>query len=153
MLLDLRAERAFLIRYPLDRIPAGQRITRAEWIVPVDLISATGREPSCTSGESSALGEPASVTITARNVPSRSPGLSRARRASRPTGPRSRRPSSPCPGPGELTINVTEDVELWYTGAAENQGWIVTVEDPAALVRLNSPLWVGQGAIQAADHL
>ena len=49
------------------------------------------------------------------------------------------------PGPGELAINVTEDVELWYAGAAENQGWIVTVEDPTALVRLNSPLWVGQG--------
>jgi hypothetical protein len=31
----------------------------------------------------------------------------------------------------ELIANVTEDVELWYTGAAANHGWMFTVEDDA----------------------
>jgi hypothetical protein len=144
MLLDLRAERAFLVRFPLARIPEGQRIARAEWIVPVDLISTVGE-----------------VKLHVRRLLGPwGPGVSHDFRTQRPKpvawsqpgakGVSTDRASQPSamvtvPGPGELTINVTEDVELWYTGVAENQGWIVTVEDPAALVRLSSPLWVGQG--------
>lgn len=146
-LLDLRAERAFLVRYPLGRIPQGQRIARAEWILPVGLISATS-EPKLHVRR--ILGEWGA-------------GVSYDHRALRPkairwTQPgaggvstdRAAQPSAvvAVPGMGELTINVTEDVELWYTGVAENQGWIVTVEDPAALVRLNSPFWTGHGAFK-----
>lgn len=144
-LLDLRAERAFLIRFPLTRIPEGQRIARAEWVVPVDLISTVG----------------ADVKLHVRRLLGEwGPGVCYEYRMQRPQAvkwnqpgakgvstDRASQPSAvvPVAGPGELTINVTEDVELWYTGAAQNQGWIVTVEDPAALIRLTSPLWVGQG--------
>lgn len=143
-MIDLRAERAFLVRFPLDRIPAGQRIARAEWIVPVDLISTTSE-----------------VKLHVRRLLGDwGPGVSYEFRTQRPkpitwsqpgakgvSTDRASQPSSivTVPGPGELTINVTEDVELWYAGVAENQGWIVTIEDPAALVRLGSPLWAGQG--------
>lgn len=144
-LLDLRAERAFLIRYPLTRIPEGQRIARAEWIVPVELISTAG----------------ADVKLHVRRLLGEwGPGVCYDFRTRRPqpvawnqpgakgvSTDRASQPSAvvPVTGSGELIINVTEDVELWYTGAAHNQGWIVTVEDPAALIRLSSPLWVGQG--------
>ena len=143
-LLDLRAERAFLVRFPLTRIPEGQRIARAEWIVPVDLISSV-----------------AEVKLHVRRVLGEwGPGVCYDFRTQRPKpikwnqpgakGVSTDRASQPSavvtvPGSGELTINVTEDVELWYSGVAENQGWIVTVEDPTALVRLGSPLWSGQG--------
>ena len=143
-LLDLRAERAFLVRFPLDRIPEGQRIARAEWIVPVDFITSTSE-----------------VKLYVRRLLGEwGPGVSYDFRMQRPKpiawnqpgakGVSTDRASQPSavitvPGPGELTINVTEDVELWYAGVAENQGWIVNVEDPAGLVRLASPLWAGQG--------
>jgi hypothetical protein len=145
-LLDIRAERAFLVRYPLTRIPEGQRIARAEWIVPVGLISTS-------------VGGDVKLHVR-RIIGGWGAGVCHEYRMLRPTptkwsqpgasAPAADRVSQPSaivavPGPGELTINVTEDVELWYTGAAKNQGWIVTVEDPAALVRLNSPLWAGQG--------
>jgi hypothetical protein len=144
ILLDLRAERAFLVRFPLDRIPAGQRIARAEWIVPVDLISSTGEVKLHVRRLLGDWGSGASYdfrTQRPKPVAWSQPGAKGVStdRASQPSA------VVKVPGPGELTINVTEDVELWYTGVAENQGWIVTVEDPAALVRLGSPLWTGQG--------
>ncbi len=44
-------------------------------------------------------------------------------------------------GAGELTVNVTEDVELWYAKAANNDGWMFTVNAPDGFVRMNSPSW------------
>jgi hypothetical protein len=48
-------------------------------------------------------------------------------------------------GAGEQVINLTEDVELWYTGAGTNHGWALTVEDADVLVRLASPIGAGKG--------
>lgn len=42
------------------------------------------------------------------------------------------------PKVGEYTVDVTEDIELWYTGAATNRGWIMTLE-PDGNVYLPSP--------------
>jgi hypothetical protein len=33
---------AFLIRYPLEKIPAGQKITRAEWLIRLQILSTRG---------------------------------------------------------------------------------------------------------------
>jgi hypothetical protein len=33
----------------------------------------------------------------------------------------------------EQTVNLTEDVELWYSGAVANRGWIFTMENDATL--------------------
>src|SRR6266853_1638394 len=40
--IDLNSKRSFLIRFPLDRIPRGQRITKAEWTVPYTYVSPAG---------------------------------------------------------------------------------------------------------------
>jgi hypothetical protein len=42
---------------------------------------------------------------------------------------------------GEVTMNVTQDVELWYSGAAPNHGWILTAEDADLFLRMSSPFW------------
>jgi hypothetical protein len=47
---------------------------------------------------------------------------------------------------GDLIVNVTEDVELWRSGRAPNNGWLLTVEDPGVDVRLQSPIWTGRAA-------
>jgi hypothetical protein len=143
-LLDLQGDRVFLIRFPLDRIPAGQRIVRAEWIVPIDLIAGAGTAKLHVRRVLGPWGVGACYDYRMRRpkpVPWKQPGAKgiAADRAAQPTAVVN------VVDPGEYTINVTEDVELWNTGAAENQGWLVTCEDPAGLVRLASPLWTGQG--------
>jgi hypothetical protein len=45
---------------------------------------------------------------------------------------------------GEVIINVTGDVELWHRGAAPNNGWLLSVEDPGVALTFRSPLWDGQ---------
>lgn len=143
-LLDLQGDRVFLIRFPLDRIPAGQRIVRAEWIVPIDLIAGAATTKLHVRRVLGPWGVGACYDYRMRRpkpVPWKQPGAKgiAADRAAQPTAVVN------VVDPGEYTINVTEDVELWNTGAAENQGWLVTCEDPAGLVRLASPLWTGQG--------
>ena len=40
---------------------------------------------------------------------------------------------------GEQTVDLTEDIELWYTGGSPNRGWIFTVEPDGNLAYLPSP--------------
>ena len=40
---------------------------------------------------------------------------------------------------GEYTIDLTEDVELWYTGAVPNRGWILTQENEGQRAYVASP--------------
>ena len=138
--IDVTTKSAFLIRYPLDRIPPGQRITRAEWVVPYQLvIPANG------------------VRLQVRRIlASWGAGVSHARRMARPepmawTTPGARAlgqdraaqatATATVKGTGEQSFNVTQDVELWYSGAAPNHGWLLGVEDQDALVRMTSPFW------------
>ncbi len=147
MALDLRADRAFLVSYPLTRIPPGQRIARAEWIVPVGLISGTNEAKVFVRRILGTWGAGACYDLRLlRPKPLKwtQPG------AAGVSTDRAAQPSAvvAVKGSGELVINVTEDVELWYTGVAANEGWLVTVEDPTALVRLHSPFWIGHGAFK-----
>lgn len=145
--LDLTTERSFLIRYSLDRIPEGQRITRAEWILPF-----VGTIPA---GEQR--------LHVRRILGNWGPGVCYEYRLTRPKPEPWHTPGAAGVGTdvaqrasaiiklgeaGPQIINVTEDVELWYTGATANQGWIVTVEDPGTLIRLRSPLWDGKGTMK-----
>ena len=142
--IDLRAERKFLIRYPLDRIPDGQRVTRAEWIVPVSLVSPVGEHRLYIRRLIGAWGVGVCHDyrqIRPTKLPWHAPGASGASTDRATQASAIVKVSSG----GELNINVTEDIELWYTGAVANQGWIVTVEDATSLIRINSPLWTGQG--------
>ena len=41
---------------------------------------------------------------------------------------------------GEQTADVTEDIELWYTGAAPNRGWILTLDDTSPSISVPAPL-------------
>jgi hypothetical protein len=137
--LDMQPSRAFLIRYPLDKIPKGQRITKAEWVVPVQLTSA---------GEQ---------RLHIRRILAEwGPGVCHQYRMARPNkvewkqaGARGAS-SDRAPKDSALVkitqttahehvVNVTEDVELWYTGAGANHGWMITCDDPDVLVRLPSP--------------
>jgi hypothetical protein len=135
--LHLRNGTAFLIAFPLDKLPKGQRITNAELVVPVHYAEGEHR-----------------VTVR-RVLGSWGPGVCHRYRMVRPRPVEWARagasaPASDCAARataqlridarGEKTVNVTEDVELWYTGAAANQGWVFHAEDQNASLHLVSPV-------------
>ena len=128
--------KAFLLALPLDAIPKGQRITRAELILPVHYAVPEQR-----------------VTIR-RVLADWGPGVNYKYRRQRPKAVEWAKPGAAgaadcapkatavvkADAAGEKTANVTEDVELWYGGAASNHGWALTVEDLYAAIHLLSPL-------------
>ena len=136
----LTGKQAFLIRFPLDRIPPGQRITKAEWIVPhLSVYPAGGTRLQVR-----------------RLLKEWGPGVSHQYRMVRPQRVEWHTPgarglgqdrateataTATIKGAGEQVFNVTEDVELWYTGAAANYGWILTAEEQDIYVRLPSPFY------------
>jgi hypothetical protein len=138
--IDLTPKQSFLIRYPLDRIPPGQRITKAEWTVPIiQAYPATGVRMQVR--RLLADWGPGVCHLYRRTRPERvewdTPGAQRggADRVAEPTD------TAVAHNAGEITFNVTEDVELWYGGAAANHGWILTAEDADLFLRMSSPFW------------
>lgn len=139
----LEPQRSFLIRFPLDMVPADQRIVHAELVVNVS--SYSGTEPRFYIWRTLAQWG-AGVCHDYRKVEGEDyiewtkPGAAgiSSDRATQPTDVLRLTES------GDVVINVTEDVELWYTGAAPNEGWMLTVEDPQVRVVLPSPAWTGQ---------
>ena len=141
----LEPQRSFLIRFPLDMVPADQRIVHAELVVNVS--SYSGNEPRFYIWRTLASWG-AGVCHDYRKVDGEDyiawtkPGAAgiSSDRATQPTDVIRLTEN------GDVVINVTEDVELWYTGAAPNEGWMLTVEDPEVRIVLPSPAWTGQAA-------
>lgn len=138
------ADRAFFICFPLDKIPKGQRILKAELIFQSTL-QTPGEQKLFLRRILAPWG--AGVCWQYRQIrPTRdewkSPGgrgagTDRAAKASAVIR---------CNGAGEKVVNVTEDVELWYSGASPNHGWMLSVEDPEIYVLLLSPVWSNRGS-------
>jgi len=141
--IDVMPTRSFLICYPLERIPKGQKITSAEWVIPVMLTNA-GEQKLHVRRIVGNWGAGVCHTYRAvlpEKIPWSTPGAkgSAIDRALQSSG------VAHVTGAGNITLNVTDDVQLWYTGAVANQGWILNVEEPRGMVRLHSPLVQGRG--------
>lgn len=129
--------RALLIEFPFEKIPAGQRIAHAELVVHVAAYS--GSEPRfylwrmINDWGAGACWD--YRTTWPKPVPWIKPGGrgQSSDRATRPTVVHRLLAAQ------DNTLNVTEDVALWYTGAAKNHGWMITVEDPGVYVQLVPP--------------
>lgn len=135
--LPLKAGKSFLIAFPLAAVPKGQRITRAELVVPVASLDGGARRVTVRR----VLGDwGAGVNHKyRRQLPKKvewtKPGAASASDlAAKPTA------VLKVESTGEKAVNVTEDVELWYSGAAGNNGWAFTVEEQASSLQLFSPL-------------
>ena len=135
--VDLMPGHSMLVRFPITKIPAGQKITSAELIVPVEGIGGNDVR-----------------FYLWRLLPEWGHGVCHLYRSTRPAkspwtvsgvrGVATDRAVQPTAivrltAVGEQAINVTEDVELWYTGAVPNNGWMFTVEDSGTFVRIPSP--------------
>ena len=141
---DIYSTGAVLIQFPLDRVPAGQRITNAELIVPLIYVYPAVEQRF----------------YVRRLIGDWGPGVSHQYRMTRPmkvewTQPGARgaatdrvaRPTAVLrtSTAGDHSLNVTQDVELWYSGQVPNHGWIMTVDDPNVLLRFGSPTYNGKG--------
>jgi hypothetical protein len=138
---DLTPSRAFLIRFPLDEIPKDQRITKAELTIPVGY--APGEPKIMVRRIVASWGAGVSWTYRqtgAKKVEWTSPGAKGGGkdRVNKPT-------ATAKAVVGEVNVNLTEDVELWYSGLANNEGWIFTVDSSDGMARLNSPAWYSAG--------
>lgn len=142
-LFYMYADRAFLICFPLEQIPKGQRIVRAE-LMFTSVLQSGGEQKLFLRRIIAPWG--AGVCWKYRSVQpdkvawvqpgGRGAATDRAAKASVVIRTNQA---------GEKVANVTSDVELWYNGAAENHGWMLALEDHDVYIVLQSPVWTGRG--------
>ena len=120
---------AILIRFPLTAIPKGQRITKAELTIASDYVAGKPEIQVRRMLAEWGTGVCHQYRLThPKKIEWAQPGGRGAAtdRAAKPTAVFRFEKAS------EQTVDVTEDVELWYTGAAANRGWILTEETAGA---------------------
>ncbi len=151
---------SFLLSFPLDMIPKGHRVVHAQLTLPVTY--AQEHEPRFYVWRVLPDWGPGVCHLYRSTRPQRvawnrpgAAGLS-SDRATRPTDivrlspatmqllDRGRWSLWSNDMVRDLTVNVTEDVDLWHSGAAANNGWLITVEDPGTYVEMLSPVWDGR---------
>jgi hypothetical protein len=127
---------AILIRFPLDKIPKGQRITKAELTAPADYVAGT---PQVSVRRLLVDWGHGACHLYRQTYPKKlawdTPGARGAStdRAAKDTAVFRFEKS------GDHTVDVTEDVELWYTGATANRGWVLMIENNSGPVYMPSP--------------
>ena len=119
-----------LLRFPLDQIPANQRIVNAQlatmsyatqgqrlfvWRLLADWGPGVCHLYRQTRPEKVSWAQPGA----------RGPGVDRAIQPTRVVPMQS--------GVNQPQIDVTPDVQLWYTGAAKNNGWLLCAEDEGSV--------------------
>jgi hypothetical protein len=144
--LYLSVDRAFLICFPLDKIPKGQKILKAE--LTFTTVLQSGGEQRLNVWR---ILQPWGAGVCWRYVAQRPKKVEWKQAGGKAAG--ADRPAKPSAilrttENGVKTLNVTEDVELWYTKAAQNQGWMLTVDDPDVLISLASPVWSARGSFK-----
>jgi hypothetical protein len=142
-IIDLTPNRAFLIRFPIDEIPKDQKITKAELSFGVSLAPNEQKIQVRRIIGSWGAGVSWQYRRTgAKKLEWAAPGAKSGGkdRVTKPTA------TARASGATEITLNLTEDVELWYAGAAKNEGWLFSVDAPDGFVRMTSPTWTAAGS-------
>jgi hypothetical protein len=134
---------AILLRFPLNKIPKKQRITKAEFTIPVTYRAGVKQHlqvhrllPEWGTGTcwQYRLCYPKKVEWAepgARGVTSdRANKLSAVFKIA---------------NVGEATVDVTQDIELWYTGAVANRGWVLSLDDPGSILYVGNCYPAGTG--------
>lgn len=139
--VHLAPQRSLLIRFPLSKIPSKQRIAHAELLLP--LVDFGGNEPRFYLWRIIANWGAGVSYLNRLAVPDVKPWVKPGARGH--SSDRATRPTDivRLTERKEVAINVTEDVNLWYSGIANNNGWMLSVEDPEVAVYFASPLWEG----------
>ena len=125
-----------MICYPLNKIPKGQRIVRAELVIPLYPDQGEQRlQVRRVVGDWGAGVCHEYRMVRPKKVAWAKPGARDPVADARPGASVRVRA-----GTKEQVVNVTEDVELWYTGVAPNQGWLILPEFDDGRIGCHSPL-------------
>ncbi len=119
---------SYLLRYSLDQIPKGMRITRAEWTIAHNVASTKVNVWRVLADWG--IGACFQYRTTYPKQQEWSVAGARGKSTDRATNPTA---SGQFVNGQLLTVNVTQDVEMWYTGAAPNRGWLITFDGFALL--------------------
>lgn len=119
---------SYLLRYSLDQIPKGQRITRAEWTIAHNVSSSNVNVWRVLADWG--LGACFQYRATVPKKLEWSVAGARGKSTDRATNPTA---TGQFVNGQLLTVNVTQDVEMWYNGAAPNRGWLITFDGGALL--------------------
>jgi hypothetical protein len=134
--LQLWPDMAVLLRFPLDTIPKDQRITKAELTVACEYVAGT---PAVSVRRLLAEWGHGACYQYRMTYPEK---LEWAKPGGRGASTdRAARDSAvfKIGAVGEHTVDVTEDIDLWYTGAVANRGWILAIENQSGPAYLASP--------------
>jgi hypothetical protein len=137
--LLLTGERAMLICFPIDKIPKDQKITKAELIVPVYYLDGEQRlqfRRIVADWGAGVCHQYRTVRPEKREWAKPGAGDTKADAVTSSI----LRLKGPIRGQADQTVNVTEDVELWYSGAAANHGWRIVQELDGGPFYLMSPV-------------
>lgn len=141
--IEMTPGRRLLIRYPLEQIPKGQRIVSAQWIFPITYAPYPSQRLFIWRVlQPWGLG----VNYTMRTqfpkpLPWSSPG------ADAPGVDRAITPTAAIriQSAEEQIIDVTQDVQLWYSGVAPNNGWVMALDEGNQYLRLGNPMYDAKG--------
>jgi hypothetical protein len=134
--LQLYPDMALLMRFPLDKLPKGQRITKAELTLTAEYVAGA---PQIGVRRLLADWGPGVCQRYRRTFPKKEEWAEAGGRGT--PGDRAAKDSGVfrIDKAGDYTVDVTEDVELWYTGATANRGWILAIGNGQGVVYLSSP--------------
>jgi hypothetical protein len=134
--LQLFPDMAVLLRFPLEAIPPDQRITRAQLTIACEYVAGT---PEVSVRRLLADWGHGVCHLYRTTYPKKvewnKPG---GRGASTD---RAAKDSAvfKIAAVGEHTVDVTEDIDLWYTGAVANRGWILAIENESGPAYFAAP--------------
>ena len=128
--LQMYQDMALLMRFPMERIPKDQRITKAELTLKANHVD---NNPHLHMRRLLAEWGPGVCHLYRTTQPRKIEWKEAGARGV--TTDRANRESAVfnIPSAGEYTKDVTEDIELWYTGAVANRGWIFTLDSGFSL--------------------
>ena len=134
--LQLYPDMSLLMRFPLGAIPKDQRVTKAELIIPTDYVAGTPQLSVRRLVADWGIGvchqyrktHPEKVEWT--QAGGRGAATDRHNKDSAVFH---------IEKIGNHTVDVTEDVELWYTKAVANRGWIMVIENQSGPFYSPSP--------------
>jgi hypothetical protein len=125
-----------LVRYRLDAIPKDQRITKAELTMPVEYVAG---KPEISVRRLIADWGIGVCHLYRQTYPTK---LEWAQPGGRGAATDRHNKDSAVfriEKVGDHSVDVTEDVELWYTKAVANRGWVMAIENQSGPVYCPSP--------------
>jgi hypothetical protein len=117
-----------IIRYSLDQIPKGMRITHAEWVIAHNVSATTVHVWRVLADWGIGACHQYRMTYP-KKLEWSVPGA-RGKSTDRATNQTA---SGTFVNGQLLSVNVTQDIELWYNGGAPNRGWLLTFDGGALL--------------------